>query len=422
MSASPTLDTPANAAPNPLQAILALDGLSTHYQPIVSVKRKALIGVEALVRAADPRTGLAVPPPRLFEWARESGRLLDLDRACQRSAMQGFATLPQRDPELLLFINIEASLLDAQPGLSLFDLVHERGVKPSNVVIEVNETQVQDSSRLTEFVQRHRQQGFLIAMDDLGTGHSGLQRWPLLKPDIIKLDRSIVDGVAGSFFARELLRSLIALGRQTGALVLAEGIETQADVDACLDLGVDLFQGYYFARPAAAGAPNLDQALSKAWDCATAQKDRALHRMAERRGDFLRHSQTARNLAFSLMQMPVDLFDTVMRLMPGAADLESATVLDERGVQLTSTVFPGRAAVNSRASLFQPSKPGADHSDRDYFYGLAEAGNGRDFFLTEAHVSVATGQLCRTLSFLFQHPSGSSFVICLDLRQDEAAL
>jgi hypothetical protein len=151
------------------------------------------------------------------------------------------------------------------------------------------------------------------------------------------------------------------------------------------------------------------------------QKDRALHSMAQRRSDFLHQSHTARNLASSLSEVPVELFDTVMQLLPNATGLESATILDERGLQLTTTVFPGGRKANARASLFQPTKPGADHSDRDYYYGLADAGGGRDFFLTEAHVSIATGQLCRTLSFLFRHPCGSSFIICLDLRQDERA-
>lgn len=403
-------------SPQTLDAILASQSLSTHFQPIVSVKRKALIGVEALARATDPRTGAPVPPPQLFGWARETGRLLELDRACQASAMRNFATLPVRDPELLVFINIEASLLDEHGSLSLLDAVHAAGLKPSNVVIEVNETQVQDVSRLEAFVQRHREHGFLIAMDDLGSGHSGLQRWPVLKPDIIKLDRSLVDGLADNFYAQELVRSMIALGRQTGALILAEGVETQADVTACLDLGVDLFQGFFFARPAPAGAPNLDQALAVTLNSAALHKDRSMERMIQRRSDFQQHSQLAKEVALLLIQAPLDAMDSVLQLLPTDGSVESLCILDERGLQFSQTVFPDGPASTKRAALFQAPKPGTDHSDRDYFYGLAEAGKGRDFFLTEAHISVASGQLCRTLSYLFQHPSGATFIACLDLR------
>jgi EAL domain-containing protein (putative c-di-GMP-specific phosphodiesterase class I) len=403
---------------DPLSRILALESIATQFQPIVSVKRKSLIGVEALARATDPADDKAVSPVQLFKWAREAGRLLELDQVCQANAMRHFSGLPVRDPELLMFMNVEASLLDANPALSLLAAAQKAGVKPQNIVIEVNETEVLDQSVLIAFVQRHREQGFLIAMDDLGSGHSGLQRWPLLKPDIIKLDRSLVDGVAGNFFAQELLRSLIALGRQTGALILAEGVETQADVTTCLELGVDLFQGYFFARPAGAPYANLDQALDVAQTCAGRHKDRTLERMAQRRADYQKQSFLARGLAFSLMQGPVEDFDAVLKFMPPNGQLESLVILDDRGIQCSHAIFPGDERPQGRASLFQPSRPGTDHSDRDYFYGLTEAGHGRDFFLTEPHLSLATGELCRTLSHVFQHPSGASFVACLDLKAE----
>ena len=401
---------------HPLQGILALRSLKTHFQPIVSVKRKAVIGVEALARAVDPITGAAIPPQQLFSWAREEDQLMELDQLAQETALRTFAGLPRREPELLLFINVEASLLDESPAMSLLAAARDAGVKPSNVVIEVNETAVLDQHRLGDFVKRHRQQGFLIAMDDLGSGHSSLQRWPLLKPDIIKLDRSLVDGLADNFYAQELVRSMIALGRQTGALILAEGVETQADVTACLDLGVDLFQGFFFARPAPAGAPNLDQALAVTLNSAALHKDRSMERMIQRRSDFQQHSQLAKEVALLLIQAPLDAMDSVLQLLPTDGSVESLCILDERGLQISQTVFPDGPASTKRAALFQAPKPGTDHSDRDYFYGLAEAGKGRDFFLTEAHISVASGQLCRTLSYLFQHPSGATFIACLDLR------
>jgi EAL domain-containing protein (putative c-di-GMP-specific phosphodiesterase class I) len=397
-----------------------LRSISTHFQPIVSVKRKAVVGVEALTRSQDPASGAPVPPPLLFQWAREEEQLMRLDQLCQEQSLASFAGLPRREPELLLFMNVEASLLDQDPDLSLLRAAHQAGVKPCNIVIEVNETKVLDPQRLTEFVERHRRLGFLIAMDDLGSGHSGLQRWPVLKPDIIKLDRSIVDGVAGNFFAQELLRSLIALGRQTGALILAEGVETQADVTACMDLGVDLFQGYFFAKPAPIGSRNLEQALQAAVGCAAGHKDRSVERMQHRRNDYQVHSKVARGLALQLIQAPADSFDAVLRLMPTPKGVESLMLLDERGLQVTSVAFPNGQSPRQRATLFQAPRAGADHSDRDYFYGLTESGTNRDFFLTESHLSVATGEVVRTLSHYFQHPSGANFIACLDLRVQTA--
>ena len=102
--------------------------------------------------------------------------------------------------------------------------------------------------------------------------------------------------------------------------------------------------------------------------------------------------------------------------MPAPAGVESLMLLDERGMQVSQVVFPANKAPKLRAALFQAPKPGSDHADCDYFYGLTESGKGRDFFLTEVHLSVATGHAVRTLSHYFQHPCGSSFVACLDLQ------
>jgi EAL domain-containing protein (putative c-di-GMP-specific phosphodiesterase class I) len=413
-----TLSQPESAVMHlhPLRQILSQASVSTHFQPIVSVKRKALIGVEALARATDPVTGLAVPPNFLFSWAREQERLLELDRLCQRRALEAFRDLPERDPELLLFMNVEASLLDQHPELSLIHAVHQAGVDPSQVLIEVNETHVKDQAMLLAFVERHRAQGFLIAMDDLGSGHSSLQRWPMLRPDVIKLDRSLVHGVAESFYAQELLRSLIALGRQTGALILAEGVEDEADVAACLDLGVDLFQGFYFAKPAGEPYANLEQALDKTQRCAADHKQRQLKHMARRRQDYERHSALARTTADVLRGVDTPDFARVLRTLPWDPAIESLVVLNDEGLQCSPTVFMQPSQfLPARGGLFQPPRLGADHSDRDYYYGLMESGLNRDCYLSEPHLSTASGQLCRTLSHRFDHPNGERYIACLEI-------
>lgn len=400
---------------HPLSQILSQRSLDTHFQPIVSVKRKALVGVEALARANDPCTGKPVPPPQLFDWARAQGRLLELDRACQACALDRFAALPVRDPELLMFMNVEASLLDEHPDLSLLHLAQEAGVRPSNMVIEVNETAVLDQKLLEAFVQRHREQGFLIAMDDLGAGHSSLQRWPLLRPDIIKLDRALVDGIAGSFHAQQLVRTLIALSRQTGAMVLAEGVETESDVSTCLDLGVDLFQGYYFARPSGQPYQNLDSALDKTLAFASERAGLEKDRLARRRTQVEAHRDLARNLSDVLSQVEAFEFGRVLRNLPWDPSIESVVLLTEEGLQCSPAVFVGPSPQRERPSLFRAPKPGSDHGDRDYYYGLMESGLGQDCYLSETHLSFASGSPCRTLSYLFQHPDGERYIACLEI-------
>lgn len=416
---SVTLAQAAAPAPSmhlhPLHQILSQGSVQTHFQPIVSVKRKAVIGVEALVRANDPCTGKPVPPPQLFAWARELGLLLELDQLCQQRALAAFASLPARDPELLLFMNVEASLVDQRPELSLLQAAHDAGVDPAKVVIEVNEAHVHDPSLLAGFVLRHREAGFLVAMDDLGSGQSSLQRWPLLRPDVIKLDRGLIDGIAGNYFTQELLRSIISLGRHTGALVLAEGVETAADIAVCLDLGVDLYQGYFFARPAGEPYANLDQALDTVIACSAHNKIRNLDRLEERHEAFTQQRRLSMDMADVLSQAEIPDFARLLRGLPWPETVESLWVLNADGLQCSPVVYNGHSPRPARATLFQPAKVGADHSDRDYYYALMQSGLSRDTFVTETHLSNASGRPCRTLAHRFTHPNGERYIACLEI-------
>src|SRR5271170_4053804 len=92
--------------------ILGRESLSSHYQPIVSVKKKLNIGAEALARATDVVTGSSVSPHQLFDWARQENQSLELERLCRKKAMQGFGGLRTLDPDLLLFVNFEVGVLD----------------------------------------------------------------------------------------------------------------------------------------------------------------------------------------------------------------------------------------------------------------------------------------------------------------------
>lgn len=401
--------------PTPLSAILAQESLEVDLQPIVSVRRKAVVGVESLARARQVHDGSAVPPYLLFEWAAQEGQLLALDRLCRKRALEAFSALPERDPDLLLFMNLEVSVLDKALGSGhLLDAVRQAGLQPANIVIEINESAVREQASLEDFVGRYRAQGFLIALDDLGAGHSNLQRWPQLQPDIIKVDRSLVDGLADDFFQQEVLRSLAALGRQTGALVLAEGVETEPDLEACLDFGVDLFQGFFFSKPIPSKHYSTQGALQAMEGIVSRHRVRAVQRMMERRREFELHRDLLRELTERLYKVDSGEFDALMRGTVSTSKLECLFVLDERGVQVSSTVFPKQVYFRQRGSLFHPAQKGTDHSAKDYFFGLIEA--GLRHFITEPYLSLATGNMCRTLTMLMPNRSGKTYVLCADLR------
>ena len=223
----------------------ALRGLFMVFQPIVSTTDGAIFGYEALMRSDHPTLGT---PDRLIAASDVLDRTEDLGRAVRRAVANALAEHPERQESI--FVNLHPSevrsdLLCAsnEPLLAC----------ASRVVLEVTErASLTMGAELTEHVRVLRKAGYRIAIDDLGEGYAGLTWLAQLKPEIAKIDMSLVRGACVSPLKREILESLILVCRRAGILVVAEGIETIEEATLLTDLGCDLLQGYYFARP---GAP-----------------------------------------------------------------------------------------------------------------------------------------------------------------------
>lgn len=131
-------------------------------------------------------------------------------------------------------------------------MLQQAGLDPARVVIELSEQyQVEDATLLVKAVHHYRQLGFQIAIDDLGSGFSGLKLWSELEPDIVKIDRYFISDVHRDPTKKAFVQNIIRLAKATGALIVAEGIETQEELLLCRELGADLAQGYLLGRPQA---------------------------------------------------------------------------------------------------------------------------------------------------------------------------
>jgi len=130
-------------------------------------------------------------------------------------------------------------------------MVRQAGWSPRECVLEITEhTYAEDPDRIKQRILKLRQQGFRVAIDDMGTGFSSLNTLAELRPDYIKLDHMLVRGVAKEPIKRNLISAITGFARTSQALVIAEGVEHQEEISALMELGVFLLQGYYFGRPA----------------------------------------------------------------------------------------------------------------------------------------------------------------------------
>lgn len=224
--------------------------LRSHLQPVYSVKAAACIGFEALVRANDA-SGTAIRPDRLFEKAYERGDGVLLDWICRALHLRRFATIDAGERSLFLNIHPEAAMRDARSAREFADLVRYYGLAPARLCVEVLEAPCADEGALREAVHGYRGMGASIAMDDFGLGRSNFDRIVALRPDMVKIDRTILARAVGDARARRMLPSIIDLLHESGAQVVVEGIESAGEALLAIEAGGDHLQGFHFAAPSA---------------------------------------------------------------------------------------------------------------------------------------------------------------------------
>jgi EAL domain-containing protein (putative c-di-GMP-specific phosphodiesterase class I) len=164
----------------------------TYFQPIVSVIRKSLIGLEGLRRGTTEIQGELIPPELMFRQALDFGLTIELDRLCREKALNAFQDIYHLNKDVLLFLNIDASILDQVVGSKyLLTETIKKQLPVNNIVIEINETKVNDLQCLKTFIENYREYGFLIALDDVGSGFFKFGPYPTDTSDIIKIDKGM---------------------------------------------------------------------------------------------------------------------------------------------------------------------------------------------------------------------------------------
>lgn len=226
----------------------AMAGLRSVYQPIVELETGRLVGYEALARGP---VGTLAPPAALFAAAARAGRVTELDWACRAAAFRG-ALEGGLDDRLALFVNVEPSALST-PCPAPFRSVVDEAKRRLRVVVEVTERDLtSDPAGLLAAVEGVRADGWSVALDDVGADPASLALMPFLRPDVVKLDLSLVQGRSRAQVS-SIAAAVQAEAERTGATVLAEGIETEDHRDAAAVLGATIGQGWLLGRPGPLG-------------------------------------------------------------------------------------------------------------------------------------------------------------------------
>jgi EAL domain-containing protein (putative c-di-GMP-specific phosphodiesterase class I) len=232
----------------------AMEGLYMVFQPIVSWTEREIVAYEALVRTCEPELAR---PDLLFSAAERLGMIIPMGRRIRRGVAQLVSTAPER---VSLFVNVHGGEL-ADP--ELYDPESPLSRVAHRVVLEITERWSLDGfDDIGERISALRDLGFRVAVDDLGAGYAGLTSFARLRPEVVKLDMSLIRGVNEDPTRQHLIRSLNGACRDLGIRVVAEGVETKEERDTLVALGSNLLQGYLFSKPARA-FPAVE---STSWD------------------------------------------------------------------------------------------------------------------------------------------------------------
>lgn len=221
--------------------------LTTLYQPVVSLSTGEILGWEALTRG--PKDSYFSRPDIFFGFAEEMGMLFPTEKVSREKAISSLGDL---GPEQKLFLNVHPRSI-SDPNFvkgETLQMLNKFGLVPRNIVFEITEQHsIKDYLSFKRVVENYRSQGYRIAIDDVGAGFSGLQTIAEIKPDFLKIDMSLVRNIDNDPSRQAVVDALISLAAKINCRVIAEGVETQNELNALLLKGVHYAQGYFLAHP-----------------------------------------------------------------------------------------------------------------------------------------------------------------------------
>jgi diguanylate cyclase (GGDEF)-like protein len=236
-----------------LRRALVRGELRVYYQPEIEIESGRLVGMEALVRWEHPQRGL-IAPAEFIAVAEETGLIVPIGRwvlfeACRQA--KEWQTNYRRDLSLMVSVNLSGKhLQQATLVEEVRDVLETTGLDPAHLILEITETVAMAGAETTvEILTRLKSLGIQLAIDDFGTGFSSLAYLKRFPVDLLKIDKSFVDGVALRGHDTAIVEAIIALGHALGLQVIAEGVETADQLEELRALGSELGQGYLFGRP-----------------------------------------------------------------------------------------------------------------------------------------------------------------------------
>jgi EAL domain-containing protein (putative c-di-GMP-specific phosphodiesterase class I) len=236
-----------SGAPLPFEFTMA-------FQPIVDVSHNKIWGYEALVRGAQGQSAMSI----LSQVTQDT--LYKFDQACRVRAIEIAGKLMSADTKTRLSINFMPNAV-YEPAACIrasLEAASRVGLAPERLMFEFTENEhITETAHINRIISEYRRQGFMTALDDFGSGYAGLNLLANLQPDLIKIDMELIRNIDTDRVRQVIVAGILSITRALDIQVIAEGIETEAELMTLRGAGISLFQGYYFAKPQIEGLPQV---------------------------------------------------------------------------------------------------------------------------------------------------------------------
>ena len=412
------MDTKKEGVSFKINNIIEEKSMKLVFQPVVSVIKKSVIGLEALCLGSLDAKGELIAREDLLNYASREGEAIELDRLYREKALASFANVYKDNKEALLFIDINISIIDKYIGSKiLLNVVNEYKIEPKNIVLEIVAEKIEDIEAMQKFINFYRSRGFLIALEDLGAGFGNLDMISYVEPDIIKINSVITKGISYNYYKQEIFKSLINLSKKVGSLVIAEDIETESEAMVVMELGADMLQGSVFGEALDIENVNLSNITEKTKQLSIDYKDYMIEEINAKEKAHEDYDKIINNIISKLSVVNNSDFDNIIdKAVEDYSILECVYILDNTGYQVTDTATRCKNMLSQKALIFQPAKKGTNHALKKYYYFPKSMHLNK--YVTEPYVSLATGNLCITISAYFKNASGENYILCIDFNPD----
>ncbi len=230
-----------------LMNILEHGKIKTVFQPMISLKDGIIMGYEALSRG--PADSHLENPTTLFDVARIYGKLWELELLCRIKALENIAV---RESQVNIFLNVDPDIINDEKFKKGFtrEFLKQFKINPDSIVFEITEkNSISNLESFKKVIDHYKEQGYKIAIDDVGSGYSGLKLITDIHPQYIKLDMNLIRDIDKNGIKHALLKTFYDFCLVTDIKLVAEGIETENELNTLIDMGIEYGQGFFIKRP-----------------------------------------------------------------------------------------------------------------------------------------------------------------------------